>query len=168
MDEYLKGAHDQLQRVKTLCSRVGLEFVELPPQMVGVGLALGFGPNDFVILSVMGGGSESALMITSGLLKQIQPDRTAALEAANHLTRERPSFPVYLHDAEAGWALLMQQSFPIQLLSEVPGFFDANVRGMPGIATEARATIRERWDLGGLPWEWTVEDLNSLLLRSMM
>jgi hypothetical protein len=161
-------ADQQLERVKALCAQTGLKYVDLPPEWVGVGIAIGFGQTDYVVLSVMGGGNENTLMITSGVLADIKRDRLAALEAANNLTRNNPAYPVYLHDAELAWDLMMQQSHPIDLLLDVPQYFSTCVRVLPQIVTEYRKDIPGKWDLGGRPWEWTTDDHRTLLLRSLL
>jgi hypothetical protein len=56
----------------------------------------------------------------------------------------------------------MQQTHPIELFLDVPQYFNLCVRSLPRAVTEYRNTIRERWDLGGRPWEWTPEDHKSL------
>lgn len=168
MDELVALAKQQLERVKVLCAQSGLKYVDLPPEFVGVGIAIGFGQSDYVILSILGGGSENQLMITSGILTDIKRDRLAALEAANHFTQNNTAYPVYLHDAEIGWALLVQQTHPIELLLDVPQYFNNCVRALPRVVIEYRKAIPEKWDLGGRPWEWTPEDHKSLLIRSMM
>jgi hypothetical protein len=168
VDELAALANAQLDRVKVLCSQMGFTYVDLPPEMFGVGVAVGFGQNDYVVLSIMGGGSESHLMITSGILNDIAQSRVDALAAANHFTQNNSGLPVFLHDASVGWALLLQVTLPIEVLLDVPAYFSALVRGMPGVVTEYRATVAERWELGGRPWTWSPEDHKSLLIRSMM
>jgi hypothetical protein len=167
-DKLLGLAHQQLERIKVLCDQSGLKYVELSPALVGVGIAISFGQTDYVVLSIMGGGCENQLMVTSGVLADLKRDRLAALEAANNLTRSNTAFPIYLHDAEIGWALVLQQTHPIELLLDVPQFFTGNIRAVPQNVIECRRTIPEKWDLGGRPWEWTPEDIYSLLTRSML
>ncbi len=168
MDELVALAKQQLERVKVLCTQSGLKYVDLPSGLMGVGIAIGFGQTDYVILSILGGGSENQLMITSGVITDIKRERLAALEAANYFNQNNTAYPVYLHDAEIGWALIMQQTHPIELLLDVPEYFTNCVRALPRVVIEYRNTIPERWDLGGRPWEWTAEDHKALLIRSMM
>jgi hypothetical protein len=168
VEELTALANAQLERVKVLCSQTGFTYVDLPSELVGVGVAIGFGQNDYVVLSVMGGGSESHLMITSGILNDIAQNRVDALSAANYFTQSNSGLPVFLHDATVGWALILQVTLPIEVLLDVPAYFSALVRGMPGVVSEYRATVAERWELGGQPWTWTPEDHKSLLIRSMM
>ncbi|WP_305784541.1 hypothetical protein [Symbioplanes lichenis] len=168
MDEIIAPARHQLERIKALCLRTNLKYVDLPSQFVGVGIAIGFGEADYVILSILAGGNENQLMITDGILKNIRRDRVAALEAANHFNQNNTAYPVYLHDADAGWALIMQQTHPIDLLLDVPQYFSSCVRTLPVAVTEYRRTIAEKWDLGGHPWSWTPGDHEALLTRSML
>ncbi|HEX5495683.1 MAG TPA: hypothetical protein VFX70_14020 [Mycobacteriales bacterium] len=104
------------------------------------------------------------------MLNDIKPDRVTALEAANYFNQGNTAYPVYLHDARVGWALLMQQTHPIGYgyLLNVPQYFNSCVRALPRVVIEYRKTIAEKWDLGGRAWEWGPEDHNSLLLRSMI
>lgn len=168
MDEFVALAGQQLERVKVLCTQSGLKYVDLPHVLIGVGIAVGFGQTEYVVLSVLGGGNEGQLKITSGLVNDIKRDRLPALEAANHFTQDNTAYPVYLHDADVGWALLVQQTLPIELLLDVPQYFSNTVRAIPQVVINYRPTVAEKWDLGGRPWEWTAEDHTALLMRSMM
>jgi hypothetical protein len=169
MNELIALAVQQLERVKVLCTQSGLKYTELNPTFMGAGIAIGFSETDYVILSVTGGGNENQLLITSGVLNGIRQDRMLALEAANFFTSNNAAYPVYLHDAELGWALLMQQTFPVELMLDVPSFFvNFCVKGLPQVVVQYRQTIAEKWDLGGRPWQWTPEDHSVLLIRSMM
>ncbi len=168
MDDLLALARQQLERAKVLCAQVGLKHVDLPPEFVGVGIAIGFTATEYVVLSVMGGGNENQLMITSGIVTDIKRDRLAALEAGNSFTSNNTGYPVFLHDAEIGWALIVQQTYPMKVLLDTPQFFDNCVRSLPQVVIEYRATVRDKWDLQGRPWQWTPEDLKSLLIRSLM
>ena len=167
MEELIAMAKSQLARIKALCDQVGLKYIELSDNFFGAGIAVGFGEAGHVVLSVMGGGSESKLMITSGILKDIKQDRLAALTASNAFTSENTLFPVYLHDAENGWSLLMQLTYTIDLLLDNPEYFDLVVRATPQTAAQHRAEIAGKYDLGGQLWQWTAEDLHMLLTKSL-
>jgi hypothetical protein len=160
-------AKGQLGRIKALCAQVRLNYVELPDYIVGAGVGVSFGEAGYVVLSVLGGGSESKLMITSGILKGIKQDRLAALNACNSFTSGNSMFPVYLHDAQNGWSLLMQLTCTIDLLLDNPEYFSLIVRTTPRVAANHRAEIAEKYDLGGGPWPWTAEDLSMLLAKSL-
>ena len=168
MDELIGLAKGQLGRIRALCDQVGLKYIELPDAPFGAGGVVGFGEEGHVILSVMGGGSESKLMITSGILKDIKQDRLAALNACNSFTSGNTLFPVYLHDAKNGWSLLMQLTYTIDLLLDNPEYFSLVVRTTPQIAAQHRTEIDEKYDLGGEPWQWTPEDLSMLLAKSLV
>jgi hypothetical protein len=167
VEEMTALAKSQLDRIKALCAQVGLKYVELPDDTFGAGVGIGFGEAGHVILSVMGGGSENKLMITSGILKDIKQDRLAALNACNSFTSGNTLFPVYLHDARNGWSLLMQLTYPIDLMLDNPEYFSLVVRTTPQIAAGHRTEIAEKYELGGQPWQWTAEDLNMLLAKSL-
>ena len=169
MEEFTELARQQIERVKVLCAQLGLKYQELAPTFVGAGIAIGFGETDYVVVSVGAGGNENQLMITSGVLNDIFRDRAMALEAANYFTSNNTAYPVYLHDAEVGWALLMQQTIPVELALDVPSFFvNFCVKALPQVVANYRETAAEKWTLGGRPWQWNAEDHNALLIRSMM
>jgi hypothetical protein len=168
MDELVALAAQQLERIKVHCRQSELKYAELPAELIGVGIAIGFGQTDYVILSVPGGGNENQVMITSGILNNIAQDRLTALEAANFFTQNNTAYPVYLHDAPIGWALLMQQTHPVELLLDMPQYFNSRIRALPKVVREYRQTVGEKWNLAGRPWEWTAEDHKGLLIRSMM
>jgi hypothetical protein len=168
IDEMIASANSQLGRIKALCARVGLQYVELADGMFGVGAGIGFGEAGYVILSIMGGGNESKLMITSGILKDIKQDRLAALTACNSFTRENTLFPVFLHDAQNGWSLLVQLTYTVDLMLDNPEYFELVVRTTPKIAAQHRAELAEKYDLGGRLWQWTGEDVTMLLAKSLV
>jgi hypothetical protein len=167
VEELIALAKSQLGRVKALCTQVGLKYVELPDNLFGAGVGAGFGEAQYVVLSVMGGGSENKLLITSGVVKNIKQDRLAALTACNSFTSGNTLFPVYLHDADNGWSLLMQLTYTIDLLLDNPDYFSLVVRTTPQIAAQHRAELAEKYDLGGQAWQWTAEDLSMLLTKSL-
>jgi len=169
MDEYTELARQQIERVKVLCTQSGLKYQELAPFIMGAGIAIGFSETDWVVVSVAAGGNENQLMITSGVLNEITSDRPMALEAANYFTSNNTAYPVYLHDADAGWSLLMQQTIPVELALDVPPFFvNFCVKALPQVVANYRQTATEKWTLGGRPWQWNTDDHKDLLIRSMM
>jgi len=168
VDELTAIATQQLTRIKVVLGQLGLSYVELPAQMFGVGVAVGFSETDYCVLSIMGGGSEGQLMVTSGIAKDINRDQMQALEVANLFNQRNSSHTVYLHDAEAGWSLLCQRTTPLEVFLDVPQFLEAVVRGIPSAAREMRDELRNERTLGGQDWQWTAEDHQGLLFRSMI
>lgn len=168
-DELLAAAKVSLDRVKSLASQVGLKYVELPrPEApVGVGIAMAFGEMRYVVLSIMGGGNEGQLNLTAGVLRDIRQDRDSALTLCNGMVRDNPVYPIYLHDAQIGWDVLVSNVYPIQLLIDNPTFFANAVRALPIVADDARSKFAEA-GLGGQPFRWNDEDIARLLIESMM
>lgn len=78
LEDLLAAAKATLERIKSLTTQVGLKYVELPEAPVGVGIAISFSGTKYTVLSVMGGGSESQVNITSGILRDIKQDRVTA------------------------------------------------------------------------------------------
>jgi hypothetical protein len=166
-EDLLAAAKVALERIKSLTAQVGLKYVELPEAPVGVGIAVAFGGTQYVVLSVMGGGNEGQLNITSGILRDIQQDRVTALGLCNGMVRDNPAYPIYLHEAPMGWDILVANLFSIRLLFESPTFFANAVRALPLVADSVRPKFWEA-NLGGQPFNWNTEDLNRLLLVSML
>lgn len=156
----------QLDRVKTLLSSSGVRFANLNEVFGGVGIAVAWGETEYVVLTVMVG-AEEALWVSSGILKDVAHERLPALEACNLWNQTHAGYPCYLHDADSGWDVLMQQHYPLQLALDVPPFFKAwSLEGMPRSATDARGE-ESFSSLEGSPYGWNEEDSHRLLMRSM-
>jgi hypothetical protein len=168
VDELIALAGQQLERVKVVLKQLGLQYVDLEPTFAGVGVAVGFGETEYSVLTVIGGGLESQLIVTSGILKDIVKDRPAALETVNRCNQQNSFSTVYLHDAEAGWALLMQRTTPLEVFLDVPGFLGMTVRTLALAVQELRKDIAGERNIGGQPWQWTEQDRAELLIRSMV
>lgn len=167
MLELLAAARNTLETIKSLTRQVGLTYIELPEAPVGVGIAVGFGDTQYTVLSVMGGGNEQQLNMAAGVLRDIQQERTTALELCNSMVRDNPAYPIYLHDAPIGWDILASNIFPVSLLIQAPAFFANSVRALPIVAEQARPQFAEA-GLGGEPFRWDDQGLNRLLLVSMI
>ena len=168
LPDYLETASRQLERVKLLVHQVGLKYIELPAGPFAVGVAVAFGETDYDVLSVGAGGNENQLAITCGVLRDIDQDRQAALDACNSKTRDCPAYPFYLHDASAGWDINVQQLFPVDLLTGEPQFFYNSVRNLPIVTERAREEFATDQSFGGTPYRLNDEDLTRLLIRSSM
>jgi hypothetical protein len=146
---------------------VSLKFVELEPAIFGVGIAVGFGDNDFVVMAIAGGGSENQVSLSCGVLRDVRQDRLLVLHECNRLTQNNPAYPFYLHDAEIGWDVLTTVTFPLNLLLDTPKFLGGVLRGLPQVAAEGRTQLLSE-EVGGLPYAWDRNDLQRLLLRSLL
>ena len=171
MSDYLKDlladAVRGLDRVKALASRIGLRYAELQPCPFGLGIAAAWSETRFVLMSTAAGGGSDQVYLTCGVLRDIHPDRLAALDACNSLTRDNPAYPMFLHDAEAGWGILMQTSLNIPLIERVPDLFEVTCRGLPELAEQRRTALLGK-NLGGSPFRWSGDDLQQLLIRSVV
>lgn len=167
MQDILGAAKATMERIKALTTQVGMTYVELPEVLAGVGIAVRFGETQFTVLSVMGGGNEGQLNLTAGVLRDIQQNRLEALALCNSLVRDNPAYPTYLHEAQVGWDILVSNMLPVSLLIQVPLFFTASVRALPQMADSIRPEFVEA-GLGGQPFHWNEDDLNRLLLVSIM
>ncbi|PYC66190.1 hypothetical protein C7C45_26050 [Micromonospora arborensis] len=167
MDHLLQLARQQLEQTKRALTRASLEYVELDPFVMGVGVAVPYGPTDYVIISISGGGNESVLNLTSGVLQDLPQDPLPILDVCNKLTRDNPIFPHFLHDAEAGWAVLVQHRALATVLYDVPGLMKVIVENLPVIARQSREKLAAA-GVVGRPYIWSPADANHLLIRSMM
>lgn len=166
MDDLLADAKKTMDRVKALTTQIGWTYIDLE-FVTGVGIAIGFGPTQYTVLSVMGGGNEGQLNIIAGVLRDIRQDRLTALYLCNGLVRDNPAYPVYLHDAEIGWDILVSNIFSVQLLLENPVFFAKSVRALPQVADLVRPTFLDA-ELSGQPFTWDEENRHRLFMESMM
>jgi hypothetical protein len=100
------------------------------------------------------------------VLRDINQDPLTALTMCNARNQGTTAYPFFLHDADSGWDILVQQTHPIQLLFNVPQFFSACLRAVPEVAAEAQEEFLEG-NLWGRPYHWNLEDVERLLLRSL-
>jgi len=165
-DDLIGRAAQQLDRVKDALTSSGLRFVDLGSTVMGVGLGIAWSDTDYVVLSVSGG-LEDVLNLTAGILKDVTHDRLNVLNVCNNLTQNNSAYPFYLHDAEVGWDIHVQQRYPIDVLLAAPSFFRSCVGDLPTIAKEGRNKFIEA-GVQGEPHTWNDEDLHRLLVRSML
>lgn len=164
--ELLAAARGSLREVQRILSDEGLRFMELRDAPWGVGVAVAFGQADYVVISVMAG-NEHVVYLTSGILRDVVGDRLTILNACNRFTRDNVATPFFLHDADAGSDLLVQQAVVRPLLQQAPGYLVALVRNLPAVAAEARPQLASGGISGSL-YQWTEDDVARLLLRSTM
>lgn len=167
MRDFMGAAPDTLARVTDLLDRLELRYVQLPDSPMGVGVGLSFGEGGFEVISVIGPPSDSSVKLTAGVARDVPQDRLQILDLCNLHTQGLSQFPIYLHDAQLGWDVLMQVDFPVQLLEDVPPFFLNVVHSLPGIASEARQAFVDA-GCAGEPYEWNEPDTTRLMLRSTM
>jgi hypothetical protein len=167
MLEYMGDAPANLGHLTDLLTRGGLKYVDLDPGPVGVGVGISFGETDYLVVTVLGPPNDNQAYITSAVLRNVNQDRAAVLNVCNQLTRDNAAYPTYLHDADAGWDVLIQQVYPVQLLVDVPPFFVSCVQLLPQAAARARSKFGESW-LGGMPYSWSPDDVRRLFIRSML
>ena len=164
--ELLEAARLSLSQVRKLAAQAGLAYVDLDENPAGVGIAIELG-EQCVVLSVIAGGSEEQLYITTGVLRDVSRDRTAILDLCNDMVRDNPAYPIYLHEDEHGWDVLLSNVFPIEMLAALPEFFQNSVRTLPEVAAVARNRFVEA-GLDGQPFRQSEEDLNRLLAESIL
>ncbi|SDZ46067.1 hypothetical protein SAMN05444365_1199 [Micromonospora pattaloongensis] len=167
MDHLLDLARQQLEQAKNALTKIGLRYTELDPFMFGVGVGVPIGLADYVVISVSGGGNESMVNLTSGVLQDLPQDPLKILSVCNSLTRDNPIFPHFLHDAQAGWAVLVQHRALATVLHDVSGMMQVIVENLPVIARQSREKLTAA-GVTGRPFDWNVAEANHLLIRSLM
>lgn len=160
---FLLPAVEQLDRVKAALT---VDFTDLGHALVGVGVGVRSADGDFLVLSVAAGGSEHTLNLTAGLLKDVEHDRLAVLDVCNSLTRDNAAYPMFLHDAEAGWDIVVQQRYPVDLLVRSPRLLAELATDLPVVAAAGRARCRQAGVVGE-PYTWP-DDGKRLLFRSLL
>lgn len=163
----MNAAREPMQAVRNALTSQGLRFVDLDEFVMGLGVAIGFGDAGYVIASISHGAAGS-LYLTSGIVRDVNRDPLPVLQACNRRTQGNPAFAVFLHDADAGWDVLLQQKHPVGLMTDIPELLAMNVRSFPQVAGEARTELAADPRIGGRPYVWSDIDLQQLLIRSLM
>ncbi len=127
---------------------------------------MAWGIDDFLVLSVLYGNPQTVL-ISTGILRDLERDPLPILRLCNERNHANPAYCFFLHDAEAGWDVILQLSYPLQLLIDVPPFLEASLEPTVRTASEARNDFAGL-GLGGESYQWNEQDRERLLMRSMV
>lgn len=167
IDELWAPTMDELNRFRMLAEQCGFASQEIPRSPSAAHAGIVVDETDFVVLSLEFG-AHSNPHISSGVLRDITADEPTALEACNARTRSRPSHPCFLARADGplGADVIIQQSFPSQLLFETPGFFKYCIESLPDVVRDARERLLGQ-GLGGYPFRWTEQDAQRVATRAM-
>jgi hypothetical protein len=163
LDRMEAEARAAVDRIQQSLTRIGLKSVAAPPNPFGSALGVPWSPHDFTVISVHMG-DPGPVNLVSAVLRGVSRDQ-AILGTTNRLTRDNALFPCVLHEAAAGWDVLMAQRFPEPLLVKDPQFLQLCVEALPQRAAEA---VPEFAAFGGRRPEWGAADLGDLVTRSLM
>ena len=164
----LDGARQHLRDLEQMLKDdFGLSCAQLPEHHAGVGVAVAFDRHEYALLTCPGYGNEGQLYVTAGVYRDVARDETTVLRACNARTQSNAAYPYFLHDAESGWDVILQQSYPMQLVTDVPPFLEACMRGVAEAAAEARPWFAAR-GVSGQPYAYDDADVSRLLLRSLI
>lgn len=168
MDEFEQRAERQIDRLETILQAQGLKSVRLPSlPMATEGVAAAWGPEDFAIVGVSGIKEIEMFTITSCVLANVPThNRGSLLEACNTATSNQPSFPTFLHDAAAGWSVLVQQEHHLVLALENPDYFTAMFEHVARTPRRRREDDFAAGDLGGSVLTWSEEAVEYVFARS--
>lgn len=158
---------ESVDEIRRTLASAGLQYVEAGRFVMGSGVAVAWSETFFAMMSV-GNFLDQQLNITYGVLKNIERNRTTALEFCNRHNQDLSAYPTYLHDAENGWDILQQNVLPMQVLRDAPAFVVGfYLGGSSQIVDDLRSNAREA-GLGGEPYYWNEEDVQRLLAKSLM
>ena len=168
LEEWEAAARRTIGVIDQTLAHLGFNAVDLTgPGLIGLGRAVGWPDDKYCMISVGLGGSETMVNVVNGVLRDIRQDRMPALEACNRLTRDNSTFPCVLHDAEAGWDILLSQRLPISVFALDPDFLKTCLEAQLMIADSIREDL-EIVSLGGNRYRWNDDDVNRLLIRSLL
>jgi hypothetical protein len=163
----LAEAGEALQRLRQVLESRGVQYTALPvpalPCGLGVGLLVG---QDLITVSVGSPPDSHMANLTGGVLKNVAEDRLQVLDLCNRCTRGNAGFPVYLHDAQAGWDVLVQVRFLVDQLAEDGDMLIAYLQQLPGAAENARADFATA-GIASERYQADAADFERLLLRSL-
>lgn len=163
----LAEAGDALRRLQQVLESNGARCTPLPtpafPCGVGVGLLIG---QDMATVSVGFPPESHMANLTVGVFKDVSQDRLEVLDVCNKCTRNHAGFPVYLHDAEAGWDVLVQVRFLVDQLVDDGDMLIAYLQQLPAAAEHARAEFAAA-GVAGERYQADAQDFGRLLIRSL-
>jgi hypothetical protein len=166
----LDTAVAQMARVKAALIDLGFRFHDVGGFTIGVGVGIAFAETDYVAVSISAGGAEDTLYLTSGVLKGVaaeQPaDRLRIFQRCNYLTKTNSACPVFLHCADGGCDVLIQQCLVIEWVLADLRALRSFVERLPAMAGAARQEFDEA-GAGGRAYTWNEDDLGRLLIRSV-
>jgi hypothetical protein len=160
--DLLRDAELNLTRLKDALTAVSLKYADIEPSATAVAVGVAFGDTDFVVVTISGPPNDTTAYLTTPILKDLDhDDRPDILEVCNELTGNNAAFPTFLHDAEIGWDVLIQDSLPVQVLVDVPAFFHSCVTALPPAAEYGRTKFGEKGIRGDL-YRWNQIDVDRL------
>jgi hypothetical protein len=166
-DPFDGAASRQLDRLQEAVRAIGLKTGEVRETPFGVGFGVAWSDTRFSVVSATYEETVGFIYVTAGVLKAVPQARRPLLEVCNGLTRDNPLFPAFLHDAEAGWDVLLSARSPVEVLMSQPAFFRLLLEYGPGTAELAL----ERFAAEGISTAerhtWS-EDVPRLIIRSVM
>jgi len=167
IEEWRADAEVTLNAVRLILESCGLASVDVEPiAMLAGGAAIGWQEGGFSVVTVGLGGSESLINIATGAMKDVPHDRLSILETCNACTRDNPLFPVYLHDAEIGWDILVHQRWPLEAFGDSPGLLGIFLQVQQQKADEAREKGLAR-SLEGGRFVWDDDDIKRLAISTV-
>jgi hypothetical protein len=166
-DPFDGAARRQVERLQGAVHAIGLKTGEVRETPFGAGFGVAWSDTRFSVVSAAFEETVVYVYVTAGVLKNVPQARQALLEVCNGLTRDNPLFPAFLHDAEAGWDVLLSARSPAEVLMTQPAYFRLLLEFTPGAAEQAL----ERFAAEGIPTSerhtWS-EDIPRLIMRSVM
>jgi len=167
LDPFGGVARRALEKLEVTVGGLGLKVHVLPECPFGVGFGVAWSETRFSVVSVNFEESVYQANVVAGVLKDVPQLREPILDACNSMTRDHPLFATYLHDAEAGWDILIGQRMPIDLLVAESQFFAQVLKHNPVQAEGAIQKLAEAGINSSSRHMWNAEDSGRLLIRSL-
>jgi len=166
LDEQQELVARELEAVASVLAAHGLQSYPLGRSVLGAGKVIALPAGGFTLVSV-GLFRHEMAYLTGGVMRNLAQDqRLAILNTVNEWNQNNSLFPAYLHDAAAGWAVLIQCTLRASQFAIAPRFPIELVTLMPQVVVALWDKLVGR-GVSGEPFAYTTADLDQLLLRSL-
>jgi hypothetical protein len=149
--------------------KLGITYVELGFHLGASGIGIAWTDDNYVVVAVDSGG---VMYISSGVSGHIVGERLTILDTCNDFNQEQVTPVMFLYQDEddqgVPWrqSVLLQQKYPVPLVTSVPRFFEATLNMMPELTSQARQLLVDR-GIRGTPYLWNDEQARLLLQQGI-
>lgn len=151
-----------------LLDGIGLQYSSLEPHWTGGGHVLAFA-EDIVAAVTVNMSLGGQFSITYGVGRDLPRERCEILEICNRHNQNMTAYPIHLHDADAGWDVLLTLTYPIQLFVSEPAFIEGfSLNASLGDVVRDVRTAFEEAGMPLVPYRWNSEDASRLQMRALI
>jgi hypothetical protein len=158
----------RIDHLGQLLGQAGLQYSTLDRHPMGGGHVLAFAEDVIVAVTVnmyLGG----QFSITYGVGRDLPRQRCEILEICNRHNQGMTAYPIHLHDADAGWDVLLTLTYPFQLFVSEPEFISGFA--LNASVGEVVGGVRTAFAEAGMPlvpYQWNSEDASRLQMRALI